>query len=77
MTAQQRLPKTLVESIRDALTTNALPGETEGFDREQQRNAAEFIASAAAVARTWSGSSSRSSTTSVPPSPTGRRCSLG
>jgi glutamate dehydrogenase len=49
MTAQQRLPKTLVESIRDALTTNALPGETEGFDREQQRNAAEFIASAAAV----------------------------
>jgi glutamate dehydrogenase len=48
MTAQPRLPKTLVDSIRDALTTNALPGETEGFDREQQRNAAEFIASAAA-----------------------------
>ncbi len=49
MTAQPRLPKTLVDSIRDALTTNALPGETEGFDRDQQLNAAEFIASAAAV----------------------------
>jgi glutamate dehydrogenase len=49
MTAQPRLPKTLVDSIRAALTTNALPGETEGFDREQQRNAAEFIAAAAAV----------------------------
>jgi glutamate dehydrogenase len=49
MTAQPRLPKTLVASIRDALTTDALPGETEGFDRKQQREAAEFIASAAAV----------------------------
>jgi glutamate dehydrogenase len=49
MTAQPRLPKTLVDSIRDALTTNALPGETVGFDWEQQRKAAEFIASAAAV----------------------------
>ena len=49
MTAQPRLPKTLVESIRAALTTNALPGETEGLDRRQQREAAEFIASAAAV----------------------------
>jgi glutamate dehydrogenase len=49
MTAQTRLPKTLVASIRDALTTNALPGETEGFDRKQQREAAEFIASAAAL----------------------------
>ncbi len=49
MTAQPRLPKTLVDSIRDALTTNALPGETEGFDRRKQRDAAEFIASAAAV----------------------------
>jgi glutamate dehydrogenase len=49
MTAQTRLPKTLVASIRDALTTNALPGETEGFDRNQQREAAEFIASAAAL----------------------------
>ncbi|MGI8706469.1 MAG: NAD-glutamate dehydrogenase [Sphingomicrobium sp.] len=49
MTVQPRLPKTLVDSIRDALTTNALPGETGGFDRKQQRDAAEFIASAAAV----------------------------
>ncbi|HUG45012.1 MAG TPA: NAD-glutamate dehydrogenase domain-containing protein [Sphingomicrobium sp.] len=49
MTAQPRLPKTLVDSIRDALTTDALPGETEGFDRKQKRDAAEFIASAAAV----------------------------
>lgn len=49
MTAQPRLPKTLVDSIRDALTTNALPGETEGFDRKKQRDAAEFIAAAAAV----------------------------
>jgi len=49
MTAHSRLPKTLVESIRAALTTNALPGETEGFDSKQQQKAAEFIASAAAV----------------------------
>jgi glutamate dehydrogenase len=49
MTAQPRLPKTLVDSIRDALTTNALPGETQGFDREQQRDVAEFIVSAAAL----------------------------
>ncbi len=49
MTAQPPLPKSLVDSIRDALTTNALPGETEGFDKEDQRDAAEFIASAAAV----------------------------
>src|SRR5690348_15256338 len=49
MTAQPRLPKTLVDSIRAALTTNALPGETQGFDRKRQQDAAEFIASAAAV----------------------------
>jgi glutamate dehydrogenase len=49
MTAQPRLPKTLVDFIRSAITTNALPGETESFDREHQREAAEFIASAAAV----------------------------
>ena len=49
VTVQPRLPKTLVESIRAALTTNALPGETQGFDRKQQRKAAEFIASVAAV----------------------------
>ena len=49
MTAQPRLPKTLVDSIRAALTTNALPGETEGFDRRQERKAAEFVAAATAV----------------------------
>jgi glutamate dehydrogenase len=49
MTVQPRLPKTLVDSIRSALTANALPGELEGLDRKQQREAAEFIASAAAV----------------------------
>ena len=49
MTVQPRLPKTLVDSIRAALTTNALPGETEGLGRKQLRDAAEFIASAAAV----------------------------
>ena len=49
MTAQPRLPKTLVDSIRSALTANALPGEIEGFDRKQQREAAQFIASVAAV----------------------------
>ncbi|MBA3577136.1 MAG: NAD-glutamate dehydrogenase [Sphingomonas sp.] len=49
MTAQPRLPKTLVESIREALTVNALPGETEGFDRKRAREAAEFIAATAAV----------------------------
>ena len=49
MTAQPRLPKTLVDFIRSALTTNALPGETQGFDREHHRDAAEFIASVAAV----------------------------
>ena len=49
MTAQPRLPRTLVDFIRAAITTNALPGETESFHREQQREAAEFIASAAAV----------------------------
>jgi len=49
MTAQPRLPKTLVDEIRTALITNALPGETEGFDRKQQREAAEFVAAGAAV----------------------------
>jgi glutamate dehydrogenase len=49
MTAQPRLPKTLVDFIRSAITTNALPGETVSFDREQQREAAEFIAAAASV----------------------------
>src|SRR5689334_8876486 len=44
MTAHQRLDPPLVESIRKALTGNALPGETHGFTRETERDAAEFLA---------------------------------
>src|SRR5919112_5328266 len=44
MTAHTRLPQPLVESIRKALTRNALPGETHGLSREAEREAAEFIA---------------------------------
>ncbi len=47
MTAPSRLPKLLLESLRSALTASALPGETEGFSREEQVRAAEFIAEAA------------------------------
>jgi glutamate dehydrogenase len=38
----------LVESIRKALTGHALPGETHGFTREAEREAAEFLAQVAA-----------------------------
>jgi len=48
MTAHMRLTKTLVDSLRKALTTNALPGETQGLSREAERDAAEFLASVAA-----------------------------
>jgi glutamate dehydrogenase len=48
MTAHSRLAPTLVDSIRKALTSNALPGEVAGFDRESERDAAEFLASVAA-----------------------------
>src|SRR5215210_2725579 len=48
MTAHSRLPQPLVESIRKALTRNALPGETHGLSREAEREAAEFLAEAAA-----------------------------
>jgi glutamate dehydrogenase len=48
MTAHMRLTKTLVDSLRKALTTNALPGETQGLSREAEREAAEFLASVAA-----------------------------
>jgi glutamate dehydrogenase len=51
MTAHTRLPKPLVESIRKALTRNALPGETKDFTRENEREAAEFLASVAARRR--------------------------
>src|SRR5690349_5320511 len=48
MTAHTRLPQPLVESIRKALTQNALPGETHGLSRESEREAAEFLARVAA-----------------------------
>src|SRR3954471_17272631 len=49
MTAHQRLDPPLVESIRKALTGNALPGETQGLSREAERDAAEFLAALAAT----------------------------
>jgi len=48
MTAHSRLAPPLVESIRKALTGNALPGETQAFSREDEREAAEFLAEVAA-----------------------------
>jgi glutamate dehydrogenase len=47
MTAHTRLDPPLVESIRKALTGNALPGETKGMSREAEREAAEFLADVA------------------------------
>src|ERR1700753_3840953 len=43
MTAHTRLDPPLVESIRKALTGNALPGETQGLTRDDERAAAEFL----------------------------------
>jgi glutamate dehydrogenase len=43
MTAHTRLDPPLVESIRKALTGNALPGETQGLSGEAEREAAEFL----------------------------------
>ena len=51
MTAHTRLPQPLVESIRKALTQNALPGETQGLSRDAEREAAEFLAEVAAKRR--------------------------
>ena len=51
MTAHSRLPQPLVESIRKALTRNALPGETHGLTPEIEREAAEFLAEVAAKRR--------------------------
>jgi len=48
MTAHTRLDPPLVESIRKALTGNALPGETHGWTREAEREAADFISHVAA-----------------------------
>ena len=44
MTAHTRL----VESIRKALTGNALPGETRGLSKDSEREAAEFLSEVAA-----------------------------
>src|SRR4051794_3861121 len=49
MTAHTRLDPPLVESIRKALTGNALPGEIRGFSREAEYEAAEFISQVAAT----------------------------
>src|SRR5687768_2898053 len=43
MTVHSRLAKPLVEALRAALTENALPGETAGFDSDQQAEAAAFV----------------------------------
>src|SRR4051812_47241738 len=51
MTAHTRLPQPLVESIRQALTRDALPGETQDLSREAQLQAAEFLAEVAAKRR--------------------------
>ena len=48
MTAFSRVPQPLVDSIRKALTRNALPGETQNLPRDAQRDAAEFLAGVAA-----------------------------
>jgi glutamate dehydrogenase len=47
MTAHTRLAPPLVESIRKALTEDALPGETQGLTRDAEREAAEFLAEVA------------------------------
>src|SRR6476469_7422701 len=49
MTAHTRLDPPLVESIRKALTGNALPGETQGLSSDAERDAAEFLAAIAAT----------------------------
>ena len=49
MTAHTRLDPPLVESIRKALTRNALPGETHDLGRDAERQAAEFLAEVAAT----------------------------
>ncbi len=49
MTAHTRLPQPLVESIRKALTRNALPGETQDLSRDAESEAAEFLAKVAGL----------------------------
>jgi len=47
MTVHSRVAKPLVEALRKALTGHALPGETKGFTRDGEREAAEFLAGVA------------------------------
>src|SRR4051794_20536023 len=49
MTAHTPGPPPLVESIRKALTRNALPGETHGLNKDSERQAAEFLSQVAAT----------------------------
>src|SRR5687768_4620613 len=51
MTVHTRVAKPLVDSLRKALTSRALPGETKGLTRESERDAAEFLAGVAARRR--------------------------
>ena len=44
MTAHSRLANPMVEALRVALTQNALPGETEGFGKYKQADAASLVA---------------------------------
>src|SRR3954469_25462617 len=48
MGAPPRAGPPVVESIRKALTGNALPGETQGLSRDAERDAAEFLSQIAA-----------------------------
>ena len=47
MTALRRAAKSLTDSLRTALTHDALPGETAGFGPAEQQQAAEFVADVA------------------------------
>ena len=49
MTALRRAAKSLVDSLRTALTSDALPGETASFGPAEQQKAAEFIADVALI----------------------------
>jgi len=49
MTALRLAAKSLVDSLRTALTSDALPGETASFGPAEQQKAAEFIADVALV----------------------------
>ena len=71
MTAHTRLDPPLVESIRKALTGNALPGETQGLSREAEREAAEFLAEVAAQPQAAASSRWRSNRPAARPATAG------